>query len=90
MTPSHEAQPDIFFHPMDAIMHNRDISAAWTTFVLDKSDGFTQADMTQLCTFDWANLGSQAQTRSNILSAGMGFDAQNSSWQMLKTQFPIP
>ena len=55
MTPSHEeyrhshqAQHGISFHPMDAIRHNRDISAAWTTFVLDKSDGFTQASVTRL------------------------------------------
>ena len=53
-TPSHEykhahqAQHGIFFHPMNAIRHKRDISAAWTTFVLDKSDGFTQVDVTRL------------------------------------------
>ena len=28
-----------FFHPKDAMHHNRDISSAWTTFVLDKSEG---------------------------------------------------
>ena len=86
MTPSHEyrhahqAQHGIFFRPMDAIRHKLDISAAWTTFVLDKSDGFTQAGMTRLNdsirTFVWAILESQAVTRSNILSAGTGFDAQ--------------
>ena len=86
MTPSHEyrhahqAQHGIFFHPMDAIRHNRDISAAWTTFVLDKSDGFTQARVTRrndsIRTYVWAILELQAQTRSNILSAGTGFDAQ--------------
>ena len=47
MTPSgayrhaHVAQ-DPFVHPKDAMRHNRDISGAWTTFVLDKSEGFTQ------------------------------------------------
>ena len=85
MTPSHEyrhphhAQHDIFFNPMDAVRHNRDISATWTTFVLDKSDGVTQAGVTRLDdsirTYVWAILGSQAHTRSNILSAGTGFDA---------------
>ena len=30
-----------FYHPKDALRHNRDISVAWTTFVLDKSEGFT-------------------------------------------------
>ena len=28
-----------FFHPMDAIRHNRDISGAWTMFIPDKSEG---------------------------------------------------
>ena len=32
---------------MDAIRRKRDISTAWTTFVLDKSDGFTQAGVTR-------------------------------------------
>ena len=63
---------------MDAIRHNRDISAAWKKFVLDKSDGFTQAGVVRhndsIRTYV---LGSQAQTRSNILSAGTAFDAQN-------------
>ena len=85
MTPSHEykhahqAQHVVFFHPMDAIRHNHDISAAWTTFVLDKSDGLTQAGVTRLNnstrTYVWAILGSQARTHSNIFSAGTGFDA---------------
>ena len=65
---------------MDAIRHKRDISAAWTTFVLDKSNGFTQAGVTRLNdsirTYVWAILGLQAQTCSIILRAGTGFDAQ--------------
>ena len=69
-----------FFHPKNAMRHNRDISGAWTTFVLDKSDGFTQADVEHLNdsirTYVWAVLGAQAQTRSNILKTGTGFDAQ--------------
>ena len=46
MTPSgayrnaHAAQGP-FFPPKDAIKHNRDISGAWTSFVLDRSEGFT-------------------------------------------------
>ena len=69
-----------FFHPMDAIRHRRDISGAWTMFILDKSEGFTQAGVERLNdsirTYVWAILGAQAQTRSNILKAGTGFDAQ--------------
>ena len=86
MTPSgaysnaHVAQGP-FFHPKDAMRHNRDISGAWTTFVLDKSEGFTQAGVERLNdsirTYVWAILGAQAQTRSNILMTGTGFDAKN-------------
>ena len=53
MTPSgayrqaHVAQGP-FFHPKDALRHNRDISGAWTTFVLDKSEGFMQVGMERL------------------------------------------
>ena len=37
-----------FFHPKDTIRHNRDISGAWTMFILDKSEGFTQAGVEHL------------------------------------------
>ncbi|MEW8561469.1 MAG: hypothetical protein AB2541_05165, partial [Candidatus Thiodiazotropha sp.] len=60
--------------------HNHDISSAWTTFILDKSSGFTQAGVERLndsiCTYIRAILGSQAQSRLNIVDAGTGFDAQ--------------
>ena len=79
MAPSHEyrhahqAQHDIFFRPMDAIKHKRAIIAACTTFVLDKSDGFTQTGMTRLNdsirTFVWVIIESQAVTRSDIFDA---------------------
>ena len=69
-----------FFHPKNTIRHNRDISRARTTFILDKSNGLTQAGVERLNdsirTYMWAILGVQAQTRSNILKAGTGFDAQ--------------
>ena len=59
-----------FFHPKDAMHHNRDISGAWTTFVLDKSEGFTQAGVERLddsfCTYVWAVLGAQAQMQSKF------------------------
>ena len=68
-----------FFHPKDAIHHNRDISGVWTMFILDKSEGFMQAgveglndSIRHMCGLSWA----QAQTRSNILKAGTGFDTQ--------------
>ena len=85
MTPSgayrhaHAAQGP-FFHPKDAMRHYVDISGAWTTFVFDKSEGFTQAGVEVLndsiSTYVWAIFGALAQTRSNILKTGTGFDAQ--------------
>ena len=84
MTPSgayrhaHVAQGP-FFHPKDAMRHNRDISGASMTFVLHKSESFTQAGAERLNdsirTYVWAILGAQAQTRSNFLKTGTGFDA---------------
>ena len=50
------------------------------TFVLDKSEGFTQAGIARINdsirTYVWAILGAQAQTRSSILGTGKAFDAQ--------------
>ena len=53
---------------------------AWTTFVLDESEGFTQAGVERINdsirTYVWAILEARAKTRSNILKTGTGFDAQ--------------
>ena len=72
--------PGAYRHPKDAMRQNCDISGAWTMFVLDKPKGFTQAGVERLNdsirTYVWAILGAQAQTRSNILKTGTGFDAQ--------------
>ena len=69
-----------FFSPLDAITHGRDISNAWTTFMLDKSNGFTHAGLVRINEsirmFVWALLGAQSQTRVEILKVGTGFDAQ--------------
>ena len=47
-----------FFHPLDYIRHNRDISKAWTIFILDSSNGFTQEGVVRLNdiirTYVWA------------------------------------
>ena len=68
-----------FFQPNNVMRHNSDISGAWTTFVLDKSKGFTQAGVERLNDsiriYVWAILGAQSETRSNILKTGTGFDA---------------
>ena len=101
MTPSgayriaHVAQGP-FFHPKDAMRHNRDIYGAWTTFVLDKSEGFMQASVERLNDsiriYVWAILGAQALTRSrsNILKTGTGFDVQKHFWLISKTRLPRP
>ena len=53
---------------------------AWMTYLLDNSNGFTKAGVERLNdsirTYVWAILGAQSQTRSDILKAGMGCDAQ--------------
>ena len=53
---------------------------AIASFVIDYSDGFTQAGITRINdsirTFVWAILGAQNQTRTSILGTGKAFDAQ--------------
>ena len=50
------------------------------SFVLDKSNGFTQAGISRINdsirTYVWVILGAQSQTRSSILGKGKAFDAQ--------------
>ena len=85
MTPSgayrqaHAAQGP-FFYLKDAMRHNRDISGAWRTFILNKSEGFTKTGIERINEsirmFVWALLGAQSQTRVEILKIGTGFDAQ--------------
>ena len=69
-----------FFNIHDSIDHTVDISTAWSMFILDKSDGFTQAGIERINEsiriFVWALLGAQSQTRVEILKIGTGFDAQ--------------
>ena len=83
-----------FFHPKDTIRHNRDISRAWTMFNPDIPEGFTQAGVERLNdsiqTYVWAILGAQAQTRSNILKAGTGFDAQKQFLANVKESIASP
>ena len=53
---------------------------AWRTFILSKSEGFTQAGVERINdsirTYVWAILGAQAQTRTSIIGEGTAFDAQ--------------
>ena len=54
---------------------------AWSSFILDNSQGFTALGVERLNdsirTYVWAILGAQAQTRTSILGSGTAFDAQN-------------
>ena len=62
--------PSIEGSPFDAI----------GSFVLDKSNGFTQAGVPRINdsirTYVWEILGAQSQARSSILGTGKAFDAQ--------------
>ena len=53
---------------------------AWTTSILDKSDGFRRPGVERINetirTYCWAILGSQSQIKSDILGVGSAFDAQ--------------
>ena len=69
-----------FFHPKNAMRHNRDISGAWTTFVLDKSEGFVQAGKERLNdsirTYVWAIMGSASPDAVEYSHDRDGIDAQ--------------
>ena len=65
---------------IDYIAQGPEADEAWSSFILDKSQGFTAPGVERLNdsirTYVWAILGAQAQTRSAILGAGTSFDAQ--------------
>ena len=67
---------------IDFIQQDAGVDGAWSTFVLDKSLGFTQAGIERLNgsirTYVWAVLGAQAQTKAQIVSSEVStqFDAQ--------------
>ena len=65
---------------IDYIDQGEDGAKAWTKFVLDRSEGFTQPGVVRIndsiSAYVWAILGAQAQTRTGILGAGTSFDAQ--------------
>jgi hypothetical protein len=65
---------------IDYIAQGSEADAAWTTFILDKSSGYTRPGVERINdsirTYVWAILGAQGQTRTNILGTGLAFDAQ--------------
>ena len=56
------------------------VSKAWSTFMLDNSNGFTRSGVERINdsirTYCWAILGSQSQIKSDILGTSSAFDAQ--------------
>ena len=83
-----------FFHLKDAIRHKCDISGAWTSFVLDRSKGFTQACVERvndsIRNYVWAILGAQAKTRSDILKTGTVFDAKKQFFASIDDSITSP
>ena len=70
---SYQAQGP-FFHPIDAIRHNRDISRALTTFILDNSNGFTKAGVERLNDISDVCLGHPAGAIPDALEHSQGRD----------------
>ena len=65
---------------IDYIAQSSEATKAWATFILDNSNGFTRAGAERINdsirTYCWAILGSQSETRTDILGTGTAFDAQ--------------
>ena len=65
---------------IDYIALDARVSNAWAPFILDNSNGFTKAEVERinesLITYCWTILGSQSQTRTDILGTCKAFDAQ--------------
>ena len=65
---------------IDYISQGSEVSKAWSTFVIDNAKGFSRAGVERINdsirTYCWAILGSQSQTRTDILGSGTAFDAQ--------------
>ena len=67
---------------------------AWSTFILDEGNGFTKAGVERLNdsihTYTWALIGSQAQTKSQIIGEGTAFDAQKQFLVNVETAIASP
>ena len=68
--------------------------SAWTTFIIDKGQGFMQAGVERLNdsirTYVYCVLGSQAQTKTNILGTSTSFDAQKQLLAILQDVINSP
>ena len=65
---------------IDFIAQGKETERAWTTFILDHSEGFTRPGISRLNesirTYSWSLIDSQVSTRTSILGTGTAFDAQ--------------
>ena len=72
-----------FFHPKDSIRHDRVISGAWTMFILDKSEGFTQAGVERLNDSIRTYVLAVLRARPDALEHSQGRDGVRCSKQFL-------
>ena len=90
---AHMAQ-DLFFHPKEVMRHNRHISGAWTTFVLDKSEGSRRRVWSVLMTRSAHMFGLPWDSnlrRGRIFSRpGRDLTPRNNFWQISKMRLPRP
>ena len=85
---AHAAQGP-FFYPKDAIRHNSDILGAWTSFVLDRSEGFTQAGVESVNDSIRNYVWECKPRRGRIFSRpGRDMMPRNNSWQISKSRLP--
>ena len=79
---------------IDYIAQGPEAKNAWSTFILDNSNGFTKAGIERIndsiLTYCWAILGSQSQTRTGILGTGTAFDAQKQFLTNIEDAINIP
>ena len=79
---------------VDYFDQGADGANAWTTFVLDKAEGFTQPGAERINdsirTYVWAILGAQAQIRSSIIGTGNAFDAQKQFLENIEDAISSP
>ena len=61
---------------IDFISQGKEADTAWSIFIPDVSLAGVERINDSICTYMWAILGSQAQTRSNIPGIGTAFNSK--------------
>lgn len=62
---------------IDYLAHGTEADGIWTTFIFDKSYGFTKNKNYSIITYCWSILGSQSQTMTDIILTSTMSDEQN-------------